>query len=56
MYPIEKAMKVFKGYICNKAKLKASMVKSYIYDETIMFVNYQNIFHSKFSCSIIGSF
>jgi hypothetical protein len=39
MYPIENAMKVFKGYICNKARLKASMAEGYIYNETIRFVN-----------------
>jgi hypothetical protein len=39
MYPIERAMKVFKGYICNKVRLKTSMAEAYIYDETIRFVN-----------------
>jgi hypothetical protein len=36
MYPIERAMKVFKGYVRNRPK--ASMAEGYILDETIGFV------------------
>jgi hypothetical protein len=38
MYPIERAMKVFKGYVRNRARPKASMVEGYMLDETIGFV------------------
>jgi hypothetical protein len=39
MYPIERAMKVFKGYVRNRSRLEASMAEGYILDETIGFVN-----------------
>jgi hypothetical protein len=38
MYPIEQAMKVFKGYVRNRSRPKTSMEKGYILDETIGFV------------------
>jgi len=38
MYPIERAMKVFKGYVRNRSRLEASMAEGYILDETIGFV------------------
>jgi hypothetical protein len=38
MYPIEQAMKVFKGYVHNRSRLEASMAEGYILDETIGFV------------------
>ncbi len=38
MYPIEQAMKVFKGYVRNRSRLEASMAEGYILDETIGFV------------------
>jgi hypothetical protein len=38
MYPIERAMKVFKGYVRNRSRPEASMAKGYILDETIRFV------------------
>jgi hypothetical protein len=46
MYPIERAMKVFKGYVRNRSRLEASMAKGYILDETIGFVTeYLQDFH-----------
>jgi hypothetical protein len=46
MYPIKRAMKVFKGYVCNRSRPKASMAKGYILDETIRFVTeYLQDFH-----------
>jgi len=30
MYPIERAMKVFKGYVHNRSRLEVSMAKGYI--------------------------
>jgi hypothetical protein len=38
MYPIERAMKVFKGYVRNRSRPEASMAEGYILDETIGFV------------------
>jgi hypothetical protein len=38
MYPIEQAMKVFKGYVCNRSRQEASMAEGYILDKTIGFV------------------
>ncbi len=38
MYPIEQAMKVFKGYVCNRSRREASMAEGYILDKTIGFV------------------
>jgi hypothetical protein len=38
MYPIEQALKMFKTYLRNRARPKASMVERYIYDKTIGFV------------------
>jgi hypothetical protein len=38
MYPIEHALKTFKAYVQNKARLEASIVEGYIYDKTIGFV------------------
>jgi hypothetical protein len=38
MYPIECALKTFKAYVQNKARLEASMAEGYIYDKTIGFV------------------
>jgi hypothetical protein len=38
MYPIERAMKVFKGYVRNGSRPEASMAEGYILDETIRFV------------------
>ncbi len=35
MYPIERTMKVFKGYVCNRSRPEASMAKGYILDKTI---------------------
>jgi hypothetical protein len=47
MYPIGRAMKVFKGYVRNRSRPKASMVEGYIMDETIGFVTeyLQNFYH-----------
>ncbi len=47
MYPIEQTMKVFKGYVCNRSRPKASMVEGYILDETIGFVieYLQDLYH-----------
>ncbi len=38
MYPIERALKMFKTYVRNRVHLEASMAKGYLYDETIGFV------------------
>jgi hypothetical protein len=38
MYSIEWFIKIFKGYVRNKARLEASMAKGYVYDEMIGFV------------------
>jgi hypothetical protein len=38
MYPIERAMKVFKGYVRNRSRPEASMAEGYMVDETIGFV------------------
>ncbi len=38
MYPIERAMKVFKGFVRNRTRLQTSMVEGYILNETIRFV------------------
>jgi hypothetical protein len=38
MYLIERALKMLKTYVRNKAHPKASMVEGYIYDKTIGFV------------------
>jgi hypothetical protein len=47
MYPIKHIMKVFKGYVCNRSRPKASMVEGYILDETIGFVieYLQDLYH-----------
>jgi hypothetical protein len=38
MYRIERAMKVFKGYVRNRSRPEASMAEGYMVDETIGFV------------------
>jgi len=38
MYPIERALKMFKTYVKNRVCPKASMVERYLYDKTIGFV------------------
>jgi hypothetical protein len=38
MYPMEQMMKVLKGYVHSMARLKSSMAKSYILEETLGFV------------------
>ncbi len=38
MYPIERALKMFKAYVRNRARPEASMAEGYLYDETIEFV------------------
>ncbi len=46
MYPIEWAMKVFKGYVHHRSRPEASMAEGYIFDETIGFVTkYLQDFH-----------
>jgi hypothetical protein len=39
MYAIERAMRVFKGYVRNRSRPEASMAEGYILDETIGFVS-----------------
>jgi hypothetical protein len=38
MYPIERMMKVLKGYVRNMSQLERSMVEGYVLDETMGFV------------------
>jgi hypothetical protein len=38
MYLIERALKMFKTYVRNRAHPKASIAEGYLYDETIGFV------------------
>lgn len=38
MYPMERMMKVLKGYVCNMSQLEGSMVKGSVLDETMGFV------------------
>jgi hypothetical protein len=38
MYPMEKMMKVIKGYVRNMSQLEGSMVKGYVLDEIMGFV------------------
>jgi hypothetical protein len=38
MYPMERMMKVLKGYVCNMSQPKGSMVERYVLDETMGFV------------------
>jgi hypothetical protein len=38
MHLIERALKMFKTYVRNRAHPKASMAERYLYDETIRFV------------------
>jgi hypothetical protein len=55
MYPIEWAMKVFKGYLCNRSRPEASMAEGYILDETIGFVTeyLQDLCHVR--CQILDA-
>jgi len=43
MYPIERCMKIFKGYVKNPYRPKASIIKRYIVEEVIEFcTNYMS--------------
>ena len=37
MYPMEKYLKILKGYVRNCARLEASMTKGYVIDEALGF-------------------